>query len=73
VPGVAPHPHARRIYTNPQAPVTYDHCTAGLVFRIDAGNYGSVSLDGLKFALVLQLSIYSPRIVHFCSGITHLT
>ena len=42
------------IYTNPQAPVTYDHCTAGLVFRIDAGNYGDIALDGLKFALVIR-------------------
>ena len=42
------------IYTNPQAPVTYDHCTAGLVFRIDAGKYGDIVLDGLKFALVIR-------------------
>ena len=28
------------VYTNPQGPVTYDHCTAALVFRIDAGSYG---------------------------------
>ena len=42
------------IYTNPQAPVTYDHCTAGLVFRIDAGSYGDIVLDGLKFALVIR-------------------
>jgi hypothetical protein len=42
------------IYTNPQAPVTYDHCTAALVFRIDAGNYGETRLDGLKFALVIR-------------------
>ncbi len=42
------------IYTNPQAPVTYDHCIAGLVFRIDAGSYGDTKLDGLKFALVLR-------------------
>ena len=41
------------IYTNPQAPVTYDHRTAGLVFRIDAGKYGDILLDGLKFALVI--------------------
>ena len=40
------------IYTNPQGPVTYDHCTAALVFRIDEGSYGSTKLDGLKFALV---------------------
>jgi len=42
------------IYTNPQAPVTYDHCTAELVFWIDAGNYGETRLDGLKFALVIR-------------------
>jgi hypothetical protein len=42
------------IYTNPQAPVTYDHCTAGLVFRIDVGNDGSTKLDGLKFALIIR-------------------
>jgi hypothetical protein len=42
------------IYTNPQAPVTYDHCTAALVFRIDAGNFGDTKLDGLKFALVIR-------------------
>jgi hypothetical protein len=42
------------IYTNPQAPVTYDHCTAALVFRIDGGNYGDTKLDGLKFALIIR-------------------
>lgn len=42
------------IYTNPQAPVTYDHCTAALVFRTDAGSYGEIKLDGLKFALVIR-------------------
>ena len=42
------------IYTNPQAPVTYDHCTAALVFRIDEGSCGSTQLDGLKFALVIR-------------------
>ena len=42
------------IYTNPQAPVTYDHCIAGLVFRIDAGSYGDTKLDGLKFALIIR-------------------
>src|SRR5215472_19125715 len=42
------------IYTNPQAPVTYDHCTAALVFRIDAGNFGDTKLDGLKFGLVIR-------------------
>ena len=42
------------IYTNPQGPVTYDHCTAALVFRIDAGNHGDTKLDGLKFALIIR-------------------
>jgi hypothetical protein len=42
------------VYTNPQGPVTYDHCTAALVFRIDVGNYAETRLDGLKFALVLR-------------------
>jgi hypothetical protein len=34
--------------------VTYDHCTAALVFRIDAGSYGDTKLDGLSFALVIR-------------------
>jgi hypothetical protein len=42
------------VYTNPQGPVTYDHCAAALVFRIDAGKYGNTQLDGLKFALVIR-------------------
>jgi hypothetical protein len=42
------------IYTNPQAPVTHDNCTAVMVFRIDEGNYDGVRLDGLKFALVIR-------------------
>jgi hypothetical protein len=42
------------VYTNPQGPVTYDHCTAALVFRIDAGKYRNTKLDGLKFALVIR-------------------
>ena len=42
------------IYTNPQGPVTYDDCTAALVFRIDQGRCGETSLDGLKFALVIR-------------------
>jgi hypothetical protein len=42
------------IYTNPQAPVTYDHCTALMVFRIDEGQSGATRLDGLKFALVIR-------------------
>src|SRR5579863_6745066 len=42
------------IYTNPQGPATYDHCTALMVYRIDEGNYGNVSLSGLKFAFVIR-------------------
>ncbi len=42
------------IYTNPQGPVTYDHCTAVMVFRIDEGNFGATKLGGLKFALVIR-------------------
>src|SRR5437763_1635494 len=39
------------IYTNPQGPVTYDHCTAVMVFRIDEGNFCETTLVVLKFAL----------------------
>ncbi len=42
------------IYTNPQGPVTYDHCTALMVFRVDDGNSGAIRLDGLKFAFVIR-------------------
>ena len=42
------------IYTNPQGPATYDHCTAVMVFRIDEGSCGGISLAGLKFALVIR-------------------
>jgi hypothetical protein len=42
------------IYTNPQAPVTYDHCTAALVFRIDQRSCGDIGLDGMKFALFIR-------------------
>jgi hypothetical protein len=42
------------IYTNPQSPVTYDHCTAVMVFRIDEGRSGTTRLDGMKFALVIR-------------------
>src|SRR5215469_14052763 len=42
------------IYTNPQGPATHDHCTAAMVFRIDAGTCGNTALDGLKFALVIR-------------------
>jgi hypothetical protein len=42
------------IYTNPQGPATYDHCTAVMVFRVDQGSCGGITLDGLKFALVIR-------------------
>lgn len=42
------------VYTNPQAPVTYDHCTALMVFRIDAGTADGVDLAGLKFGLIFK-------------------
>jgi hypothetical protein len=42
------------VYTNPQGPVTHDHCTAVLAFRIDQGESGGIRLDGLKFALVIR-------------------
>jgi hypothetical protein len=42
------------IYTNPQAEVTFDHCTAALIFRIDKGQSGGINLDGLCFALMIR-------------------
>ena len=39
------------IYTNPQAEATHEHCYALMVYRIDRGRHGAVSLDGLKFRL----------------------
>ena len=42
------------IYTNPQGPVTHDHCTALMAFRIDEGKSGATRLDGLKFAFVIR-------------------
>ena len=42
------------IFTNPQAPATHEHCTALMVYRIDRGHHGDVSLDGLNFALVIR-------------------
>ncbi len=42
------------IYTNPQGPATHDHCIAVMAFRIDHGQSGATSLDGLKFALVIR-------------------
>ena len=42
------------IYTNPQAAATHEHCYALMVYRIERGRHGAVSLDGLKFALVIR-------------------
>src|ERR1043166_8380464 len=42
------------IFTNPQAAATHEHCTALMVYRIDRGHHDGVSLDGLKFALVIR-------------------
>jgi hypothetical protein len=42
------------IYTNPQAPVTYDQCMAIMVFAIEEGRFGGLNLDGLKFAFVIR-------------------
>jgi len=42
------------IFTNPQAGATHEHCYALMVYRIDRGHHGDVSLDGLKFALVIR-------------------
>jgi hypothetical protein len=42
------------IFTNPQAPATHEHCTALMIYRIDHGHHHEVSLDGLKFALVIR-------------------
>jgi hypothetical protein len=42
------------IYTNPQGPATQDNCTAVMTFRIDKGEAGGTSLDGLAFALVIR-------------------
>ncbi len=42
------------VYTNPQAEVTYDNCTALMAYRIDDGQFDAVRLDGCKFALVIR-------------------
>lgn len=42
------------IFTNPQASATHEHCTALMIYRIDRGRHREVSLDGLKFALVIR-------------------
>ena len=42
------------IYTNPQGEVTHDHCYAMMVYRIDEGQCGDISLSGLSFAFVIR-------------------
>jgi hypothetical protein len=42
------------IYTNPQAPVTFDQCTALMIYRIDEGVCGETRLDGLSFAFIIR-------------------
>lgn len=42
------------IYTNPQGPATHDNCVALMAFRIKEGRFGSVSLDGMKFAFIIR-------------------
>ncbi len=42
------------IYTNPQGPGTYDNCYAMMVYRIEEGQCGDTTLDGLSFALVIR-------------------
>ena len=42
------------IFTNPQGPATRDHCIAALIFRVDKGQSGATSLDGLCFALIIR-------------------
>lgn len=42
------------VYTNPQGPVTHEHCYAMLVYRIDEGKYGDTRLDGSKFAFIIR-------------------
>ena len=42
------------IFTNPQAEATHEHCIAAMAFRIDSGQHGATSLNGLKFALVIR-------------------
>jgi hypothetical protein len=42
------------IYTNPQGAATHDHCIAVMAFRVDEGRFGTIALDGRKFALVIR-------------------
>ena len=49
------------IFTNPQAPVTYDHCTALMVFRIDRGRHGRTKLDGRAGVRTFMLPVTNQR------------
>jgi len=42
------------VYTNPQGPVTHDHCYAMLIYRVDRGRYDDTQLDGRKFAFIIR-------------------
>src|SRR5262249_45705344 len=42
------------IFTNSHGPAPQEHCPAFMVYRIARGHRGDVSLDGLKFALVIR-------------------
>src|SRR5258708_39127823 len=42
------------MFAKREAPGTHEHCTALMVYRIDHGRHGDISLDGLKFALVIR-------------------
>lgn len=42
------------ILSNSAAPATHDNCTVLLIFRIDDGTYGDISLEGLCFAVVAR-------------------
>src|SRR5258708_24322160 len=42
------------MFAKREAPGTHEHCTALMVYRIDRGRHGDISLDGLKFALVIR-------------------
>src|SRR5438046_9298287 len=57
------------VYTNPQGPVTYDHCTAVLVFRIDQGDSSGLPLDGCKFAFVLRCGQILADGNWLCAGV----
>ena len=55
------------IYTNPQEAATHEHCYALMVYRIDRGRHGAVSLDGLKFAADTKTRFASVPIIMLTS------